>query len=320
MATYFIGAGLETYDHSPTLVYDQGSSIQLTGTFGQSYADCHLVDPATGLRTPQTSLWFHAVIGGRQGFNGGTIVAFVNSAGRDVLRICSGGDIDTSLVRRLLGGAYVDITNVLWTRNNVWDVRIVVHPTAGRISVNVSGTNWINLEGIDTSEFVDIAKVRFTQGGYESTILDQVIIASYNTIGHTVRRRVPSSDASITGWTGSYADIDEPVNNDADSINTSIVGGKATFDAAPLGPVSTGNVVKAVAVSARIRNDGGDVPRNAAAVLTLDGVDYAKPYNLVVGPGFSGASTIFDVNPATGQKWGDVIDPVNQPFGLLATE
>lgn len=320
MATYFIGTGLESYQHSPTLVTDTGGGINLTGTLGMGYADAYLVDPATGLRSPQTSIWFHTIMGGRQGNGDNTNVAFVNSQGKDVLRLCSARDFDTSIIRRLKAGAYVDISNILFTRGHTWDVRVVIHPTAGRISVAVAGTTWINLENIDTSEFGDVEKIRLYHGGYENTSYDQTIVASYNTIGHTVRRRTPNANVAITGWTGSYTDIDDNTVDDTDALNTSIVGAKALFNASALSPVAAGNVVKAVAVSARLRNDGGDVPRNAAALLTIDGVDYQKPYNLVVGPGFAGASTVFDLNPATGLKWGALIDPVNQPFGLVATE
>lgn len=320
MATYFIGAGLETYAHSPTQVVDTGDGINIAGIYGTGYADCFLVDPATGLRTPQSSVWFHGNLsGGRRGPGLSPHIAFTNADGVEFLRLGGGGSFDLIKITRLLGGVWVDLTGTLFAQSHTYDIRCVIHPTMGRISVNVDGTNWINLENIDTSEFGNIAKVRLSQGGYENSIYRQVIVASYNTIGHTVRRRVPTSDVANSGWTGSFADIDDSTNDDSDAINTSTVGAKITFNGSALSATATGSVVKAVAVSARIRNDGGDIPRNAAAVLTLNGVDYQKPYNLVVGPGFAGASTIFDLNPATGLKWGAVIAPANQPFGLIAT-
>jgi hypothetical protein len=320
MATYFIGTGVESFVTSPTLVNDNGSGlgIVLSTPIGLGFADAFLVDPATGDRTPQTSLWFHTVCNTIP--LDGPIISFVNSQNIAVFRILGVNVFGMAQPQRFLNGAWVNLGDAVYCRDSVnWDIRLVSHPTAGRIAVNVNGVILVNRDGIDTSELGSIAKARLQTGTYD-TRFDQTVIASYNTIGHTVRRRAPNRDVRNTGWTGSYADVDETNNSDADTINTSTVGAVLTFGAENLSPVASGNVIKAVGVSARIRNDGGDVPRNAVAILTIDGVEYQKPYNIAVAPGFSGTSTVFDTNPATGLKWGADVAPVNQPFGLVATE
>jgi len=320
MATYFIGTGVESFVTSPTLVRDDqnGVGVFIDSPPGLGWADAYLVDPATGERTPQASLWLHSVLNTipLQGAN----ITFVNTEDVSVFRILGTGEFGMCQSQRYTNGAWVNLGSPVYCRDTVtWDIRLVTHPTAGRVSVNVNGVTLVNLDGIDTASLGSIAKVRFQMGTYGGTV-SQTIIASYNTIGHTVRRRAPTSDVRNTGWTGTYADVDEVMNSDDDTINTSVVGAVMTFDGAPLAPVATGNVIKAVAVSARLRNDGGEVPRNAAAILTLDGTEYRKAHNFRVGPGFAGSSTVFDTNPATGKNWGDSIAPVNQPFGIVATE
>ncbi|USQ99517.1 hypothetical protein [Sphingomonas aerolata] len=320
MATYFIGTGVESFVTSPTLVNDNGSGlgVVVSTPLGLGFADAFLIDPATGDRAPQASLWFHTVCNTIP--LDGPIITFVNAQNVGVLRIFGTNVFGMAQAQRFQGGTWVNLGDPVYCRDSViWDIRIVSHPTAGRIGVNLNGVTLLNRDGIDTSNMGEIAKVRLQTGTYD-TRFDQTIIASYNTIGHTVRRRVPNRDVRNTGWTGGFADVDETNNSDADTINTSTVGAVLTFGADDFSQVATGNVIKAVGLSARIRNDGGDIPRNAAAILTLGGVEYRKPYNILVGAGFSGTSTVFDTNPATGQKWGADIAPVNQPFGLVATE
>lgn len=319
MATYFIGAGLETYQHSPTLVTDQDGGIRISPPAGIGFADGYLVDAATGLRTAQKSIWAHIQMSNNTA--DGECIVFRNSDGIDVFRLTAPSLWNLQAQRRT-GGAWVNVGDPVYVNGSyTFDFRIVVHPSSGRLAWVINGTSAFDLTGLDTSDLKDVALMRLkcpTGRDGASTTYSGAIVASYNTIGHTVRRRTPNGDVQ-KGWTGSYADVDESINDDSDAINTSIVGAVSTFTASNLGATAPGNVIKAVAVSARIRNDGGDVPRNAQAVLTIDGVDYSQPYNLVVGPGFSGASTVFDLNPATGQKWGSIAE-VNQPFGLRATD
>jgi hypothetical protein len=318
MATYFVGTGLESFAISPTLVTDTpGNGLVIGMPAGPGYADAYLTDPATGQRSPQTALWAHFEMT-LKSIEGET-VSFINAAGVPVFRMFATNNI--VFCERWTGDAWARLGDGLFAGDrHTYDFRLVSHVSAGRISVNVDGTNWIEMSGLDTSDFGPIARMRFkAPRGLDNwgTYYYQTIIASYNTIGHTVRVRVPSSDVQA-GWNGGYAAIDDANNDDTDSISTALVGVTSTFGAASLSPTAVGNVIKAVAVSARIRNDGGDVPRNAQAVLTLDGVDYSPASNLVVGPGFNGASQVFDINPATGQKWASIAE-VNQPFGLKST-
>jgi hypothetical protein len=323
MATYFVGTGIESFVISPTLVTDLGGGgINIGGPIQVGYADAYLVDPVSGLRAPQTAMWLHFAWYNWANVGSNADVFTVNRTdGTPVFRFML-PSIWMIAAEYWDGAKWVRLGDPMWTQNTyTYDIRLVSHPTAGRIAVNINGTNWFDVKNIDTSSLGAMEKVRFKEpqgvDGANARFYD-VIIASYNTIGHTVRRRFANADAQ-TGWTGGYDAIDEDTTNDTDAISTSESGKTATFNAANLSPTAPGNVIKAVAVGARIRNDGGASPANAKVVLTVNGTDYTKPNNLVVGSGYNGALQVFDKNPATGKAWAS-IDEVNQPFGLLSTE
>lgn len=321
MPTYFIGGGVECYQTSPTGVSDSADSVRLSNGSDAYFADCIPRDPTTGARVYLDNFWFHTTI------NGYTInlhaPVFYNANDVPVLRLMSLGG-DRVQFQRWIGGAWVDTgPQVFFSGQMIYDIRIVAHPTAGRLSFVVNGVSVVELSGIDTSGLAGIGRVRLgpltNNNQFNYTEYVGTIIASYNTIGHVVRRRTPSSDRLNTGWSGSYTDIDESTNSDTDAINTSTTGAVMLFGAPNLSDPSPGNVIKAVAIAARVRNDGGDVPRNARAVMEIADRQYAAPFNFAMGPGFAGAVTVFDRDPSTQAAWNGVTN-FNSPFGIEAME
>ena len=322
MATYFIGGGIETYVASPAGASDGAGSVAFEGSANPYYADCIPRDPATGAQVALDAFWFHVNLSGdgSRGLNG--IIMF-NAADQEVVRIANVGETLSQLnVKR--DGVWVPVGDIVATGTNfAFDIRVVAHPSQGRLSLCVNGVTVVEQGGLDTSELVGINRIRLQSAinGNASryTQYSGAIIATYNTIGHTVRLRTPQSDVVNTGWTGSYVDVDEGQNNDTDALNTSTTGAVILFGGNALSPTTPGNVVKAVSVAARIRNDGGAIPRNAKATLSIGGALYSAPYNLNVGPGYAGAVTVFDRDPSTGAAWNGVGN-INGPFGLTATE
>lgn len=322
MSTYFIGAGIETYRSSPAGVSNSEDRVGFEGSTQPYYCDCIPRDPATGAQVALDDFWFHVSVSG-DGARGRDGILMFNASDVNVIRLANTDEMRTQL-RMLRNGSWQSIGDPVATGQNfVYDVRVFAHATLGRLTMCVNGTVAVDVEGIDTSQLAGINRIRLQSAidGNASryTYYSGSIIASYNTIGHTVRSRVPSGDFQNTGWTGGYADVDDSQNDDTDSVGTSVTGAQMAFSANGLSATPAGNVIKAVAVSARIRNDGGASPSGALAVLSIDGTDYVNPYGLPVGPGFSGAQTIFDKNPRTGQAWASITE-VNQPFGLRATE
>ncbi|BCA62005.1 hypothetical protein HMP09_1239 [Sphingomonas sp. HMP9] len=322
MATYFIGGGVESYVTSPAGAGDSEGAVSFEGSQQPFFADCIPRDPASGDRVALNSFWFHVEVdntgaGGRNG------VIMFNEADAEVVQINGEGQDKVRLnIKR--NGAWVPIGDIVATGAPYrYDIRVVAHPSAGRLSFCVNGVTVVEQAGLDTSQLAGINRIRLQSAidGNASryTRYSGAIIATYNTIGHTVRLRVPNADASNAGWTGSYRDVDEGTNKDADAINTSTTGATILFNANALSPTPTGNVVKAVSVAARIRNDGGAVPRNAKATLSIGGSVYSAPFNFNVGPGYAGAVTVFDRDPSTGLAW-DGVGNINVPFGLTATE
>jgi len=322
MATYFIGGGIESFVASPAGASDGEGYVSFEGSQKPYYADCIPRDPATGAQVALDSFWFHVMVGG-EGARGRNGIIMFNAADQEVVQIANMGE-ELSQLNVKRNGAWVPVGNVVATgREFALDIRIVAHPSQGRLSLCVNGVTVVEQGGLDTSELAGINRIRLQSAidGNASryTRYSGAIIATYNTIGHTVRLRTPQSDALNTGWTGSYVDVDEGQNNDTDALNTSTTGAVILFGGNALSPTSPGNVVKAVSVAARIRNDGGAIPRNAMATLGIGGAFYSAPYNFNVGPGYAGAVTVFDRDPSTGAAWNGVGN-INGSFGLTATE
>lgn len=321
MATYFVGGGIESFVASPAGHTASGASIFFPGVENGAYADAIPRDPETGAQVALDTFWFHCACSGQGSRDKPNVVMF-NQADQAVLQIASGNG--SSQLQVFRNGAWVALGDLVQNgQNYTFDIRVVAHPTAGRLSFCINGVTVVERGGMDTSYLTGINRIRLqganTQNGSWGNTMGEVIIASYNTIGHTVRYRTPSADASNAGWAGTYTDVNEYALNDTTQLNTSLVGAEILFDGNVLPPSTPGNVIKAIGVATRIRNDGGAVPRNAKATLRIGGKPYSAPFNFNVGPGFAGAVTVFDKDPSTGLPWANVTN-VNTPFGLTSTD
>lgn len=316
MSTYFTGSQLDAFSPSVSGVTDSSNGVDV----GDGYADAYVVDPLDGTRKGVTRLWTHCVNSSNAyGADTGLVLyTWLNSAGMAVLRLISTAG-DSRQLSYWNGSAWLIVGDSVSSRGGTYDFLVVVHPTAGRLAWFLNGNLAADVRGLDTSGLVDVARLRLgrLQTYIGATSHRECILASYNTIGHTVRRRAPSGPGARQDWSGTYADVDEDTTNDADAITAATVGDKATFTAAAFSPVSTGNVIKSVVVAARIRNDGEVVPTNARAILRINGVDYLAPANVPITAGFSGTHCAFDTDPTTGKAWASIAN-VNSEFGLAA--
>lgn len=318
MSTYFVGGGFDCWSPSLAGVADTANGINVTGS---GYADAALRDPETGLPTAVTSLWFHAYFGGQSYRTSNLVVTeFRDSAGTAWARL----RMDSTY-----GGYYLE-----WYDGTTWhstagaqpepaivnfvDIQVkIASGVDGIIAWYVGGVLAAQLTGLDTSAMQPIASVRvYTRNDYYGNgQYSDAIIASYNTIGHTVRRRAITGNGPEQGWTGDYTSVNEATTNDSNAITADTTGELSTFTADALSATAAGAVIKSVAIGSRIRASG-DVPTHVQAVLTVGGTDYEGP-GLVGSGGYLPAVTCFDVNPATGLAWAS-IDPVNGNYGVNA--
>ena len=321
MTTYFAGSGVDAFYLSPTQPFMENGRINVN--YGK-WMDGYILDPQTnrpavGLQ----SLWTHFGCDSDSSDynNGRPFVVWSASDGQEVVRLVGAGN----------GSMYLQYrSDAQWVSLPVqsgimgsWkcDVRIDLHPTQGRLQFYANQQFMGEWTGLAMSApTLDLSKVRFSsQGDRYYAYYDQVIMASYNTIGHTVRTRRPRSEGASSAWAGTFGDVNEDGLNDSTALNTETVGARTTFVADQLSETTPGNVIKAVTVAARIRNSDEGTPRNARAIVRVSGTDYVFPKDMQIAPGFVGAATTFDVNPATGLRWASVSE-LNGEFGLLATE
>ena len=319
MATYFAGS---SYDALVPSLANTSDGADFVSIGGGGYVDAYVTDPADGLRKGVKRLWSHVTSSSADygPSNGLVMYSWLNAAGKEIVRFpnLNGGRAFQILQPDNSWKTYGEIQN---SRSGTYDFLIVVHPTAGRLAWFFNGNLAVDLRNIDTSAIGDVARFRLQrmQDYVGGTTHQGILLASYNTIGHTVRRRAPNANGSRMTWSGSFADVDDTGNDDTNAISASTVGDLATFKASAFTPTTAGNVIKAVAVAARIRNYGDVIPTNARAILSIGGQDFQAPTNMPITAGFAGSVALFENDPTTGKPWTDIAN-VNGEFGLLAIE
>lgn len=286
-------------------------------------AIAYLLNMATGLRQGMTgTLWTHFMRLTYAGNNGAPgLWEIRNAAGVAYLREFA-VDAVTSRVEWWNGAAWVVpagsspfVRQTLQANTYDFQLNIAV---AGGFKMFVDGIV-VSQADFNTSAMADYGSLMFANGNDQHQISD-VIVANYNTIGHTVRRRTPSANsAANSAWLGTYLEVDETSIDLADVISSSVVDAAESYDAADMPAIPAGNVIKAVVVSAFIRNDGGAAPQNARAMLRVGATNYEAPANLqAVGMGYVGRQSIWANNPATGAPFVDMAAVNATEFGLIA--
>lgn len=319
MPTYFAANGIDAFELSPTPPRASGDAVNLGGD-PSTYADAMLLDPVTGAPAALTRAWTHVYLAPDAGVYDGNRfpLTWKSAAGVDVVQA---DGIGRGLVFRYRGpdGAWRELGSFQGLGSGALDALIVVHETAGRLALFWNNGLLIDLKDINTSGIGNIGRVRFRgASGYDGQPISNVIVASYSTIGHYVRTRRPTAAGAETGWSGDVAAVAKGPVDDTTTIGATAVGQVATFAGTVLSPTPAGNIVKAVTVAARVRNDdSGEGPQNVRPVLRIGGVNRPAAYPLRIGLGFSGALAVFNVDPATGAPWAG-LDDANGEFGLQA--
>ncbi|WP_066803382.1 hypothetical protein [Sphingomonas asaccharolytica] len=316
MPTYFAGSTLDAFVPSLTNCTDDASVVYVSPG---GFADAYVTDPADGIRKGVSRLWSHAHSVSGAFAAAPVLYSWFNQSGVEVVRFASvaGG----YQLQYFNAGSWVGVGEPMGGGSGTYDFLIYIHPTAGRLAWFFNQNLAVDVRALDTSPIGNVARMRLgiLQGYVGNTAHSGVLLASYNTIGHTVRRRAPTANGTRMTWSGSYADVDDAATDDSDAISASNVGDVATFTGPVFTPTSAGNVIKAVGVAARIRNDGDVIPTNAKVLLSVGGEDQLAPTNMPITAGFQGSVAMFDKDPGTGLPWSD-ISRVNGEFGLVATE
>lgn len=129
----------------------------------------------------------------------------------------------------------------------------------------------------------------------------QFIIADESTINMRFYQRPPTAAGSSAGFSGTFADIDDPALNLTDFISTSNNDAVSTFTAAAR-PFS-GFAIRAVVVSANARR-GVAGPQSMQLAIRQGGIDYFGP-TIPLTLGFGKYNQLMELNPATSLPWTD---------------
>lgn len=319
MATYFAGTGVDAFTLSPNLPFQDGALINISN---DRYIEASALSPANGQPlVGLKSMWTHAFIWSSDSyFAFREWLTLRTSAGVPIIRSVGAGASSFTL-EYWTGSAWVVLrTYSSMGLNGVLDIRLDLNGAESRLQFYWNQQLVDAFPALPLAWAADVGRVRLgtTGNNRPNDLVADVILASYNTIGHAVRLRRPIGPGATNEWVGTWADVGEAGLDDTTTLNTIVTGAKATFAATQLPSTSPGNVIKAVVVAARIRNDGGDVPRNAKAIVRVGGVDQIAPNDMPINAGFIGSVTIFDLNPATGLKWASIAE-ANGEFGLRAS-
>lgn len=134
------------------------------------------------------------------------------------------------------------------------------------------------------------------------TMISQCIIADQSTVGWKMYTKPPTGNsATNTAWTDDYTKVDEAVLDDADYIASTTNGDVETFTWAGV-TIPAGYAVVAVAVNARVRNDGSG-PVNIQAALRRSSTNYFGSNVSMSGTAFTPTCTIWATDPSTGAAW-----------------
>jgi hypothetical protein len=332
MTTFFIGDELECYS-TYTIGVTESTSGAISGFSRGSveipsndvdYVEAPLTDSVTGNVTATNDvLWLHyrRYTGDAYGSRRASIVFYDSDGVEKVRRFAEAQWSDKIQIWN--GTAWVDTVTGLGSPFQEWQVIDM------RIKIGVEGLIESFQEGVlvnrwtgDTTSIGNISKVRFYgRGG--ATRMNQLILADYSTINHTIRRRNPTANGTNTGWVGDFSQVDDaPASTiGTDVIYTSQSGTKSTFTGAALPATTAGHVIKAVAVAEFSKNDGtGQFPQNVRPVLRVAGTDYEGPVNAPIGPGWKGGVAFWENNPATGAAWANIGDVNATEFGVVSKD
>ncbi len=334
MATYFIGT---EFDALQPINFD---IVQETGGgyvdwFARGSVECYRnggfdIFPrdytSTGQPIAVPKVWLHSRARIQTNPDSLTWIQFYGAAGTPVVRLeCKYSDSTQQTTVRFSynnAGTWTPIGDpAIWPQNQqpAIDVHVKV-ASAGRIELFMEGV-LVTGGSLDTSAFGNITRVRLGPSRFEygGTWFAEVILASYSTIGHRVRRKYPTTNGTYTDWTGDYQALDEfatGYNTDFDSISTDTVGSRESYTGLTF--QDNGQPIKAVAVAQRFRVDDESQVRAVRSLLVMGGNDYVSP-PIAGTASITASEWVFDKNPANNSDW--TLSAVNSAeFGVKSSD
>lgn len=293
---YSDAGAASSYYYAP---YSRGA-VKVTGAVAQGG-----MGPAYDFPAPQNDVWLHAAC--RANVNSGKtpnyFMSFSSPAKTRAIglkRSYDGGFAvlfcDNGSGVELLGTAFNFTSD-----EGEYDLHAKITGTAVLVEAFKDGA-LVKSENFTLAVTYSLISFEFAAMGSQPTwsfALSQIIAATESTINWKVFTTPPTGDGAETGFTGTYAAVDDLALNTADLI-TSDVAAKRTFTRAAI-TIPAGNEVKAIAVNAYGRT-GLPALDDLTLLVRKGSVNYASGVT-ILSAGFQLAANIWELDPSTSAKW-----------------
>ncbi len=281
--------------------------LNLTWTGSATSADywqAAMVDPSTQAFTNATTVYTHAeFFTPNASTNGAIVMEWLNTSGVSVFQIVR--DASARYQAQFWNGAtYTTIGSPLTLSNGtlyVFDFKIVCG-ASGSFEWYV-GNTLLTTGSINDADCNNIERLRLRvgfNGGNANCGWSQIIMADVSTVGWHFHQKPPTGNGANTTWTGTFADVDEAITNDADFASSTAANDVETYTGAALSLAS--GIVKAVVVSLRPKVAASG-PQNLQAALRIGGTNYFSPNLPGLNSGFGAAIGIWEQDPSTVAAW-----------------
>ena len=274
--------------------------------------NCPFIDQATGAPVTVTDFWTRFTVQNSD-YAVGPVVQWLDSAGDAWVRLYQNSNFNFSLQQNVAGTWTAVGSPLLGTTNATFDVYIQIG-SVGQIQFFINSISSGGFTG-DTSAFGSIASLAAGFCDNTNQYFQQMIVANFNTIGHTVRTRAVTAAGANQEWTGPYGNVATYPLDPSQFITSAVAAELNTYTGTTLSATPAGQIIRGVALGTYVRRDTTG-PQNIKGVLDISSTEYDAAYNMAnVGLGFSGNLAIWANNPATSAPWANITE-ANCDFGV----
>jgi hypothetical protein len=198
------------------------------------------------------------------------------------------------------------LANAYYTSTQRFDFK-VVYSSTGSVEVYRSGTLFGTITGdlVGSSGSTTLTGVKLksaASSGVTLTAYSEVVAATGSTLGMRVKTLTPNANGDLTGWTGTFGNIDEITPSDTDVINSATAAQEWSCNMTGMPTGSSGQKVRAVRFACEAAK--GDTGPSAIALGVRTGGSTSYQSNQACSLAYATHRTsLMETNPVTGQPW-----------------
>lgn len=302
MGDLFYGGEIGSVTASSGGVYEYTGS----GKFDATRARCAILVSSSGsyAQSPtfagQSDIWFHWRASISQPIISGTATHFAALGGATAqarLTVTrSGSALAEMTLEYLSGETWVSVGTYTTVHEALSTFDLHINKTTGVLQLYAEGALVIDVSGLSLSGLASFTACRWYGHIAAAAYFSELCVSTSSTVGMAIISRYPNGDGANTAWTGTYADVDEIVYNDADAISTAAADQLETFT--HTGGSLTGLVIRGVGVTARAKK-GATGPTSLKGVIRIGSTDYLSTATEALGLGYGAHGFVWETSPAT---------------------